>query len=298
MYLPGTPSTEVLGNSGDSMDIFHTHDIPLSRVFLCPLHPQDTTTRTHHLTLSQAIISHHHLLPPSPPFRPPSRQPVSAAKMPPTKRGHQNTSGVTRQTADGVYYADGRYMCQKLENGRPCNRQMAGNSHSISSHNSDFHTEGSYRRQMAQGNFICNQDGCNHQSRRFPAILSHIRRRHGFKGSSDPLKAHYGIPLRPQRKNGKAKAADSKKPPVDTKKDCDENTHQESEGDNDAEEEPENYEGYGGYGGYDNDLIDPVLRKWDRDRDMDDDESGNGGSGLGGQILSSNVIAYTEYNTY
>lgn len=41
-------------------------------------------------------------------------------------------------------------------------------------------------------------------------------------------------------------------------------------------------------------LIDPRLRKWDRDHDdFGDGNAGNGGSGLPDQILSSNIIAAT-----
>ncbi|KAI0905132.1 hypothetical protein F4823DRAFT_155562 [Ustulina deusta] len=203
--------------------------------------------------------------------------------MPPTKKGHKNTSGVSRRTANGVFYADGKYLCQKIENGKPCNREMAATSHSISSHNCHFHADGPYRRQMAQGDFVCLMAGCNHRSRTFAAILAHIRRRHDFKGSSDPLKTYYGIPLVHKRKHEEAKEDDRKENTPYVKEDGHEKNLQEVEDENDAVNESDDYEGY--------DLIDPILRKWDRDNHgPGNGGSGNGGSSLGGQILSSHIV--------
>ncbi|TGJ83855.1 hypothetical protein E0Z10_g4910 [Xylaria hypoxylon] len=240
--------------------------------------------------------------------------------MPPTKKGHTNKSGVSRQTADGVFYVDGRYLCRRLENGTPCNREMAGTSHSITSHNSDFHAAGSYRRQMVQGDFRCKEDDCTHQSPTFPAILAHIRRRHAFKGSSDHLKRHYGIPIYRKRKQEKAKernrnkkdnreesrhevgntvAAENPLPPSDyplsplepAAADDDaivppslffsSSVHDDGDSEHTAEDDDD--EGH--------DCIDPLLLEWDKRNDgSGNGRFGDGGSGLGGQILSSNVI--------
>ncbi|KAI1742784.1 hypothetical protein F4680DRAFT_26668 [Xylaria scruposa] len=207
--------------------------------------------------------------------------------MPPTRKGYRNTSGVSRQTNDGIFYANGRYLCQRIENGVRCNREFAANSHSISSHNSDFHTPGRYQELMARGDYKCVNGDCNHQSDNFQAILAHYRSSHKFKGSSDPLKLLYGIPVRTRRKKPrqtnipsikeddredirKATCEDTRE---EVKKNCNEKSEQESEDESDDNDEYL-------------DLIDPRLRKWDEDNG----DSGNG-SGLGGQLLSSDVIA-------
>ncbi|KAI0102603.1 hypothetical protein GGR51DRAFT_574063 [Nemania sp. FL0031] len=133
--------------------------------------------------------------------------------MPRTKADHTNTSGVARQTADGVFYQNGRYLCQRVENGTPCNKEMAGNTHSISSHNSRFHRAGPYRELQAAGDFKCFHENCEHRSPTFHAILGHIRYAHGFRGSSDAIKLHYGIPVNTKRKReGNAEESGSKKP--------------------------------------------------------------------------------------
>ncbi|KAJ8126235.1 hypothetical protein O1611_g7403 [Lasiodiplodia mahajangana] len=125
--------------------------------------------------------------------------------MPRTKTDHPNSSAVARETADGVFYENGRYLCRRLENGTPCNREMAGTAHSIGSHNSDFHKEGRYQLLQAEGDYKCIHDDCKHRSCTFNAILGHIRNVHGFRGSSDSLKLHYGIPIHNKRKReGKA----------------------------------------------------------------------------------------------
>ncbi|TRX90610.1 hypothetical protein FHL15_008583 [Xylaria flabelliformis] len=207
--------------------------------------------------------------------------------MPPTRKGYQNTSGVSRQTDDGIFYVNGRYLCQRVENGVRCNREFAANSHSISSHNSDFHTPGRYQQLMARGDYKCAYDRCNHRSENFQAILAHIRSSHKFKGSSDPLKLYYGIPIRTRRKKSSQKNVPSikeddlegtlKNPCENTREEpeelCDEKSEQESEDDHDDDDDYL-------------DLIDPRLRKWD-----EDNGSGNGGAGNSGQLLSSNVIA-------
>ncbi|KAI8948587.1 hypothetical protein F4801DRAFT_443651 [Xylaria longipes] len=228
--------------------------------------------------------------------------------MPPTKKGYQNTSGVSRQTADGVFYVNGRYLCQRLENGTCCNREIAATTHSISSHNSDFHTPGRYRQLMAKGDYKCTQDGCSHQSENFQAILAHIRSAHKFKGSSDPLKRHYGIPVGTKRKGDndvkgnrqkkRQKALQTIKEDdgdtrEDTRKKLEESRHekggQESEDgrdDDDGDDDDDDYL----------DLIDPRLRKWDKDNGgSGNGGAGSGGSGFGGQLLSSNVIAASGY---
>ncbi|KAI0471376.1 hypothetical protein F4859DRAFT_117765 [Xylaria cf. heliscus] len=227
--------------------------------------------------------------------------------MPPTKRGYQNMSGVLRQTADGVFYADGRYLCQRVENGIRCNRQIAATRHSISSHNSDFHTPGRYQQLMARGDYECIEDGCNHKSMNFQAILAHIRGSHNFKGSSDPLKAHYGLPVSTKttkRKRGdyvkgnrckKNCNADNQHSPQKTlptiKEDDREDTREEpieNLQENDGQESEDNRDGDNDY----LDLIDPRLRKWDEDNGgSGNGGAGSGGSSLGGQLLSSNVIA-------
>ncbi|KAF2972745.1 hypothetical protein GQX73_g680 [Xylaria multiplex] len=206
--------------------------------------------------------------------------------MPRTKKGHANTSGISRQTADGVFYVDGRYMCQRLENGTPCNREMAGTSHSITSHNSDFHAEGSYRRQMARGEFNCIEDGCSHQSPTFAAILGHIRRRHAFKGSSDQLKIHYGIPICRKRKADKPKEDSRKKTRTEGKEEEREETRVGVNNVVDGESTEDDRDEYEGL-----EFIDPRLLQWHKDNGgSGHDRFGDGGSGLGGQILSSNVI--------
>ncbi|KAI0530363.1 hypothetical protein GGR58DRAFT_508534 [Xylaria digitata] len=208
--------------------------------------------------------------------------------MPRTKKGHTNTSGISRQTADGVFYVDGRYLCQRLENGTPCNREMAGTSHSITSHNSHFHAEGSYRRQMARGEFNCTEDGCSHQSPTFAAILGHIRRRHAFKGSSDQLKIHYGIPICRKRKADEPKKDSRKKTRTDSQEvqEVPEESRpgvEDVDDDEETEDDRDDYEGL--------EFIDPLLLKWDKGSGGSGyDRFGDGGSGLGGQILSSNVI--------
>ncbi|KAI1124896.1 hypothetical protein F5Y10DRAFT_19846 [Nemania abortiva] len=239
--------------------------------------------------------------------------------MPRTKPDHENTSGVIRQTADGVYYANGRYLCRRLINGTPCNREIAGTTHSISSHNSDFHREGQYQRLQARGDYPCSYAGCGHQSPTFNAILGHNRSVHGFRGSSDPLKEHYGIPIHNKNKRKRedevektvrkrqcqeAKDTIREDKHQDTKKDGSEDRRQEPkeggrqnesqnpEGDNQGNSQEDleivNYK----YNEF-LDCIDPVLRKWDRDNNgFGDDDAGSGGSGLGGQILSSNVLAH------
>ncbi|KAI0968494.1 hypothetical protein F4678DRAFT_464559 [Xylaria arbuscula] len=78
---------------------------------------------------------------------------------------------------------------------------MKADKHNISSHNSHIHTQSSYQQQMLPRNHICYFDGCNHRSRTYPAILSHLRRRHGVRGSSNAIKARYGIPLGNRRNN-------------------------------------------------------------------------------------------------
>ncbi|KAI0547712.1 hypothetical protein F4679DRAFT_355160 [Xylaria curta] len=210
--------------------------------------------------------------------------------MPPTKKGYQNTSSVSRQTDDGIFYVNGRYLRQRIENGVPCNREFAANSHSISSHNSDFHNPSRYQELMARGDYKCVYGDCNHQSENFQAILTHIRSSHEFKGSSDPLKLHYGISVRTRRKKPcqknipSIKEDDCENTHVDTgedsreeiKKNCNEESGQESADDRDDND-------------YYLDLIDPRLRKWDEDND----NSGNG-SGLGGQLLSSDVITVSS----
>ncbi|KAI0190636.1 hypothetical protein EV127DRAFT_78088 [Xylaria flabelliformis] len=207
--------------------------------------------------------------------------------MPPTRRGYQNTSGVSRQTDDGIFYVNGRYLCQRIENGVPCNREFASNSHSISSHNSDFHTPSRYRELMARGEYKCSYDGCSHQSENFQAILAHIRSSHDFKGSSDPLKVYYGIPIKTRRKKLSQRYIPSikeddrettlKDPRENTREEleehCNEKSEQESEDDHDDDDNSL-------------DLLDPRLRKWD-----EDNGSGNGGAGNSGQLLSTNVIA-------
>ncbi|GAP90761.1 hypothetical protein SAMD00023353_5201020 [Rosellinia necatrix] len=216
--------------------------------------------------------------------------------MPPTKNGRQNLAGVSRQTADGVFYTNGRYVCRRLRDGVPCNREMADTRHSISSHNSYFHTAGRYQQLMALGHYHCTEDGCNHESPTFNAILGHLRSSHGFRGSSDPLKLHYGIPVPTKRKRKtEAKQNGRKKQRQDSGEGGGQNRLQEDEEGQentpqDTEEDPE----------ADDDLlyfIDPHLREWDRRHggggggDFGGGGTGNGGSGLGGQILSSGVIA-------
>ncbi|KAH8161501.1 hypothetical protein CIB48_g6755 [Xylaria polymorpha] len=221
--------------------------------------------------------------------------------MPLTKKGYQNTSGVSRQTADGVFYANGRYLCQRIENGAPCNREIAGTSHSISSHNSDFHKPGRYQQLMARGDYKCTWDGCNHQSANFQAILGHMRTSHKFRGSSDPLKRHYGIPVSAKRKGDNdvegnrrkkhsrqntlqtIKEDDREDTCEDTRVELEENHHEKSgqESEDDGNDDDDYL-----------DFIDPLLRKWDKENGgSGNDGAGGGGSSLGGQLLSSNVIA-------
>ncbi|KAI1747576.1 hypothetical protein F4782DRAFT_418005 [Xylaria castorea] len=215
--------------------------------------------------------------------------------MPPTKKGYQNASGVSSQTDEGIFYVNGRYLCQRIENDTRCNREIAATRHSISSHNSDFHTPGRYRQLMARGDYKCNHDGCNHQSENFQAILAHNRSSHKFKGSSDPLKRHYGIPVgtrnpkrirdkKPRQKTLPAVKEDDREEThedarEELKENCDKKSGQESEDDRDHDDNSL-------------DLIDPRLRKWDKDNgNSGNGGAGSGGSSLGGQLLSSNVIA-------
>ncbi|KAI0506493.1 hypothetical protein F5B22DRAFT_623278 [Xylaria bambusicola] len=212
--------------------------------------------------------------------------------MAPTKKGHKNTSGVLRETPNGVFYLDGKYICQRRENGRPCNREMAGTNHSITSHNSKFHAEGPYKRQMAEGQYACFEDGCGAECSTFGAILAHVRRYHGFRGSSDPLKIRYGVALSDKGKGkGKVTKKDGRKRGTsDTEEDSHGEHHEEihkesgqpAGNDHNAEDRHNNYEGYG--------LIDPALLNWDNTKDGFDDD----GRSLLDQVLSVNIFPVTH----
>lgn len=165
---------------------------------------------------------------------------------------------------------------------------------------------------MADGDYKCREDGCDHESPNFLAILTHARRAHGFRGSSRPLQDHYGIPLpSPKKRKNEVEKKSHKKPrhevkedghkegtpnskeesrenePQDSKEDGCEQSRQD--GKDEATEEDDNLDDDGELS-----LIDPRLRKYDRDRDgFGDGDAGNGGSSLLEQILSSNVIAAT-----
>ncbi|KAI2625541.1 hypothetical protein GGS21DRAFT_307014 [Xylaria nigripes] len=78
-----------------------------------------------------------------------------------------------------------------LRDGTPCNREVTDTPHSISSHMSDFHRDGAYQRGMAPGTYECWEESCDHESPTYFAIEQHIRRKHGFRGSSKPLRLHY-----------------------------------------------------------------------------------------------------------
>ncbi|KAI0814115.1 hypothetical protein GGR55DRAFT_496260 [Xylaria sp. FL0064] len=210
--------------------------------------------------------------------------------MPPTRKWHQNMSGVVRYTNDGVFYANGRYRCQKFENGVPCNREMADKSHNISSHNSDFHTDSGYRRNMAPGNYPCYVDGCNHRSTTPLAIIGHLRKRHGFRGSSDPIKIHYGIPLRRKKKTKKVNQDDH-------------NQGQSNISENNREEtlRGDNYTHLGGIGGSGGNIgpgingliqsIDPLLLNWDyTEGNSREGRFGSDGSGLVGESSTPSTV--------
>ncbi|KAI1109944.1 hypothetical protein F5Y14DRAFT_386932 [Nemania sp. NC0429] len=231
--------------------------------------------------------------------------------MPPTKATRTNTSGVLRQTSDGVYYGDGKFLCKKVENGKVCNRMMEANTHTISSHNSDFHKNGSYQRCMAAGDYRCKEVGCKHRSPTFNAILGHMRKTHGLRGSSDPLKLQHGLPLSKKRKNA-AEEESRKKPRQEAKEDSYKGTPSSKE--DSYEDKPQGTEEDGCEQPHQDGkeeatdeedcldeedslfVIDPLLRKWDRDHEGfgdGDGAGGNGGSNLFDQILSSNIIAAT-----
>ncbi|GAW17704.1 hypothetical protein ANO14919_071690 [Xylariales sp. No.14919] len=213
--------------------------------------------------------------------------------MPPTGRGYTNTSGVSRRTADGVFYVNGRYLCQRLENGTPCNREISSTRHSISSHNNHFHADSPYRRQMTRGKFPCRKDGCNHQSPTFAAILAHARRQHGLKGSANQLKILYGIPISRRRireavmGSGEARR---ESPPRTEEKGREEGPQGEChqgeghQGENRPEENPQERhqeaDNDGGAGGERRtavplDLIDPRLINWDKNADSGSDSDGS-----------------------
>ncbi|KAI1277314.1 hypothetical protein F5Y07DRAFT_398570 [Xylaria sp. FL0933] len=213
--------------------------------------------------------------------------------MPPTRKLQQNMSGVVRCTADGVFYANGRYRCQKLENGVPCNREMADKSHNISSHNSDFHTDSAYRRMMTPGSFPCYVHGCNHRSTTFAAILGHLRKRHRFRGSSNPVKMHYGVPLRSKkRKTNRVNQNDHNR-----------GLSNLSENNREATLREDDYTHLGGIGGSGGNVepdidaliqsIDPLLLNWSHT----EANSGEGGFGSDGSGLFDDGLFFSESST-
>ncbi|KAI1346486.1 hypothetical protein F5Y01DRAFT_319696 [Xylaria sp. FL0043] len=212
--------------------------------------------------------------------------------MPPTRKWQQNMSGVVRRTADGVFYANGRYRCQKLENGVPCNREMADKSHNISSHNSDFHTDSAYRRNMTPGNYLCYVDGCNHRSPTGFAILGHLRKRHGFTGDSDPVKIYYGIPLSSKKK---------KKTNRVNQDDHNQGLSNISESNREETLPEDDYTHLGGIGGSGGNIepdineliqsIDPLLLKWDdTEGNSGEDLFSSDGSGLFGEYSTPSTV--------
>ncbi|KAI0870400.1 hypothetical protein GGS24DRAFT_107736 [Hypoxylon argillaceum] len=160
--------------------------------------------------------------------------------MPRTKAGYKNESGVSSQTDDGVFYVNGRYLCQRLKNGTPCNREMAATTHNISSHNSHFHKEGPYQEQMTKRIHECYHEDCDHKSDTFLAILGHLRRSHGFRGSSEPLFPIYGYPVRNKRKRKEpVEKKDRKKQRQGVKDVISENKPQEAKEESNGNKSPE-----------------------------------------------------------
>ncbi|KAI0425580.1 hypothetical protein F5Y09DRAFT_95713 [Xylaria sp. FL1042] len=153
--------------------------------------------------------------------------------MPPTAKSHQNTSGIVRQTDDGIYYANGRYLCQKIKDGKPCGSEISAKKHNVTSHNSSIHTNSAYLQKMARGEFEC-KEGCGKISPTYQAMVGHLRRKHGYRGNSAAIKAYYN-----EEADEKAKQ-DDKKSPSDA-------------GEENREETLQNG----------NDFIDPRLLAWD-----------------------------------
>ncbi|KAI0205879.1 hypothetical protein F4808DRAFT_183548 [Astrocystis sublimbata] len=216
--------------------------------------------------------------------------------MPKLSRSRKNTSGVKSQDSNGIYYLDGNYLCLRLRDGTPCNHTMTGEPHNIRSHNSNFHAAGSYQRQMVKGNYECKSEGCKHQSPNFLAILAHYRRHHWYRGSSKPLKRLYGVEAtsRGKKRSVNDRGRERRRQdndaltPVgeDDNSNIDQNIREIYGDTDDDDDDDDDDDGSLRY-------IDPELRKWDRDKrgPGKGGNEGGGGSSLGGQILSSNVIA-------
>ncbi|KAI1173819.1 hypothetical protein F4777DRAFT_556433 [Nemania sp. FL0916] len=111
---------------------------------------------------------------------------------------------------------EGKYVCKRRdENGVLCGAVMKNLRRNIVSHNSDFHPEGDgdsrYQAFNRETKLDCWEGSCDHTSKNFNSVLAHVRRAHGFKGSSDALKAFYGFPTSAEHKKHKEQLAKEKK---------------------------------------------------------------------------------------